>query len=44
MKIYKRYTSKPYSFLVNDTALPSDNFLRFRQNLSEGIYNNLNKW
>ena len=30
MKIYKKCTSKPYSFLVNDTTLPSDNFLRFR--------------
>ena len=33
MKIYKKYTAKPYSFLVNDTTLPSDNPLRFRKNL-----------
>ena len=33
MKIYKKCTAKPYSFLVNDTTLPSDNPLRFRQNL-----------
>ena len=33
MKIYKKYTAKPYSFLVNDTALPPDNPLRFRKNL-----------
>ena len=33
MKIYKKFTSKPYSVLVNDTTLPSDNFLRFRENL-----------
>ena len=33
MKIYKRYTKEPYSFLVNDTTLPSDDPLRFRKNL-----------
>ena len=33
MKIYKKYTVEPYSFLVNDTTLPSDNPLRFRKNL-----------
>ena len=27
------YTAEPYSFLVNDTTLPSDNPLRFRKNL-----------
>ena len=35
MKIYKKYTVKPYSFLVDDTTLPSDNPLRFRKNLLE---------
>ena len=25
MKLYKDYTKKPYSFLVNDTTLSSDN-------------------
>ena len=25
MNIYKKYTKEPYSFLVNDTTLPSDN-------------------
>ena len=30
MKIYKKYTKEPYSFLVNDTTLPSDDPLRFR--------------
>ena len=29
MKIFKKYTKKPYSFLVNDTTLPSDDPLRF---------------
>ena len=33
MKIYKKYTEDPYSFLVNDTTLPSDDPLRFRKNL-----------
>ena len=33
MKLYKEYTKKPYSFLVNDTTLSSDNLLRFRKNL-----------
>ena len=33
MKIYKKCTAEPYSFLVNDTTLPSDNLLRFRTNL-----------
>ena len=39
MKIYKKYTVKPYSFLVNDTTLPSNNPLRIRKNLLEYIYN-----
>ena len=33
MKIYKKCTAEPYSFLVNDTTLPSDDSLRFRKNL-----------
>ena len=32
MNIYKKYTKEPYSFLVNDTTLPSDDPLRFRKN------------
>ena len=35
IKIYKKYTAEPYSFLVNDTTLPSDDPLRFRKNLLE---------
>ena len=35
MKIYKKCTAEPYSFLVNDTTLPSDDPLRFRKNLLE---------
>ena len=33
IKIYKKCTDGPYSFLVNDTTLSSDNPLRFRKNL-----------
>ena len=33
VKFYKIYTKEPYSFLVNDTTLPSDDPLRFRKNL-----------
>ena len=33
VKIYKKCTKEPYSFLVNDTTLPSDEPLRFRKNL-----------
>ena len=33
INIYKECTAKPYSFLVNDTTLASDNPLRFRKNL-----------
>ena len=32
MEIYKECTKEPYSFLVNDTTLQSDNPLRFRYN------------
>ena len=31
--IYKKYTAEPYSFLVDDTTLPSNNTLRFRKNI-----------
>ena len=33
MKIYKKCNTEPYSPLINDTSLPSDNLLRFRKNL-----------
>ena len=33
LNIYKKCTAEPYSFLVNDTTLPSDDPLRFRKNL-----------
>ena len=37
MNLYKKYTAKPYSFLVIDATFASDNPLRFRKNLSERI-------
>ena len=33
VKIYKKCTDDPYSLLVNDTMLSSNNPLRFRKNL-----------
>ena len=33
MKIYRKCTKEPYSFLVNDTTPPSDDPLSFRKNL-----------
>ena len=33
IKIFKKCTAEPFSFLVNDTTLPSYNPLRFRKNL-----------
>ena len=35
MNIYKKCIAKPYSFIVNDTTLPSDKLLRFGKNLLE---------
>ena len=32
IKIYKKCTVEPYSFLINDATLVSDNPLRFRKN------------
>ena len=41
MKIYKKCTKEPCSFLVNDTTLQSSDPLRFRYNLFT-YYNNRN--
>ena len=41
IEIYRKFTHKPYSFLVIDTTLPSNNPLRFRKNLN--ITNDENK-
>ena len=37
MNLYKKYTEKPFSFLVTDAILASDNPSRFRKNLLERI-------
>ena len=37
MNRYRKCTAKPYSFLVIDPTLVSDNRLRFRKNLVERI-------
>ena len=37
MNLYKKCTAKPYSFLVIDNTLPSDNPLHFRKNLLKRI-------
>ena len=37
MTLYKKCTEKPYTFLVIDTTLASDNTLRFRDNFIEII-------
>ena len=42
IEIYRKCTDKPYSFLVIDTTLPSNNSLRFRKNLN--ITNDDNQW
>ena len=34
IEIYRKCTDKPYSFLVIDTTLSSNNLLRFRKNLN----------
>ena len=41
MKIHEKYTAELYSFLVNDATLPSNNLLRFRQNILEWIFNEI---
>ena len=41
IRIYKKYTEEPYSFLVNNTTFPSDNPVSFRKNLLKWIYNQI---
>ena len=38
INIYRKRTTEPYSFLVHDTTLTSNNPLRFRKNLSNIEY------
>ena len=37
VNLYKKFTVKPYYFLIIDNTLVSDNPLSFRKNLSERI-------
>ena len=37
MNLHKKGTAKPYTFLVIDSTLASDNLLHFRKNLLERI-------
>ena len=37
LNLYKKCTTRPYSFLVNDATIASDNTLRFRKKLLEKI-------
>ena len=37
MNLYKKRSAKPYSFLLIDASLASDNILCFRKTLSERI-------
>ena len=37
MSLYKKSSAKPYSFLLIDTTLASDNPLRFRNDVLERI-------
>ena len=37
VNLYKKRSVKPYSFLVIDTILESDNTLHFRDNILEAI-------
>ena len=37
INLYKKCNSKPYSFLIIDTTIVSDNSSRFNKNLSERI-------
>ena len=36
-RLYRKCSQDPYSFLVIDITLPSDNLLRFRKNLLQEV-------
>ena len=42
MNIYRKFTSKPHSFLTIDITLPTDDRLRFRKNLLLPYKNDIN--
>ena len=37
MKMYRKCTSEPYSFLTIDTTLPANNSLRFKKNFLDPL-------
>ena len=39
VKIYRKCSKKPYSFLTTDTKLPTSDPLRFRKNLLQSYKN-----
>ena len=41
MNLYKKCTAKPYSFLMINAILASDNLLRFKSNILEKIQNQI---
>ena len=41
MNLYKKCTTKPYSFLVIDASVGSENLLCFRKNIKT---NHANRW
>ena len=41
MKIYRKCTSEPNSFMTIDTTLPASNSLRFRKNLLAPLKNDI---
>ena len=42
MNIYRKCTSKPYSFLIIDTTLLANNSLKFRKNILLLYKNDIN--
>ena len=44
MNFYRKYTTKPYSFLVLDTTLTLDNPLHFRKIFRKSIKTNHDNW
>ena len=41
MNLYKKRAAKPYSFLMINAILASDNLLRFKSNILEKIQNQI---
>ena len=43
MKVYRKFTSEPYSFLSIDTTLPANDLLTFTKNLLLSYKNDTNR-